>query len=76
MKHRLIQEELEWLMEKRIAIHCLWISPKEGYDYHVTQFGSRNTIAWRKSLRAAYNAARKWSAQQITALDENLIEEE
>jgi len=54
--------ELE-LFERGIVIHRAWISPVEGYEYTVLPVGCitghGHDIATRKSLSAAYNAARK-----------------
>ena len=58
-KRFLVQQEAEWLFEHGFTIRSSWISPYEGAEYRLAYMGSAKTLAFRKSERACYNAARK-----------------
>ena len=58
-QHTLTTDEIDWLFYHRYAITTRWIGPTEGYEYRVRHAGEHETIAYRRSLRAAFNAAQK-----------------
>ena len=66
-KRYLTIDELQELWNAGIVIHAVYIGPIEGTDYRVLrrgEWGASDTIAWRRSQRAAYNAAKKYIAAQ------------
>jgi len=63
----LTADEFEFIFEHGYMIHCKWISPMERYQFSVDKMGHSGkdtpSLAYRKSLRAAYNFIRQREAK-------------
>jgi len=58
-RNALTVEEIRWLQEHGYALFRNWISIDEGYECKITRMGDWRALAYRSSIRALYNFARK-----------------
>lgn len=58
-KRNITQKELQELYRYRIAIREIYIGVEEGYEYTAALYGC-DPFCYKKSPRAAYNAAKKY----------------